>query len=42
MAWLENTLHTTPRNMNTVVNTLTAQGFSGLVMVDQQEFGTFL
>lgn len=42
MAWLEITLHTTPRNMNTVVNTLTAQGFSDLVMEDQQEFETFL
>ena len=42
MAWLEITLDTTPKNIDSVVTLLTAQGFSDLVVEDQQEFETFL
>ena len=42
MAWLEITLNTTPERIASVVTTLTARGFSDLVIEDQQEFETFL
>lgn len=42
MAWLEITLETTPKNIDATVTTLTAHGFSDLVVEDQQEFETFL
>ena len=42
MAWLEITLDTTPERIGSVVTTLTARGFSDLVIEDQQEFETFL
>lgn len=42
MAWLEITLDTTPKNIDSVVTLLTAHGFSDLVVEDQQEFETFL
>ena len=42
MAWLEMTVNTTPENIDSVVNALTARGFSDLVIEDQQEFETFL
>ena len=42
MAWLEITLDTTPERIASVVTTLTARGFSDLVIEDQQEFETFL
>ena len=42
MAWLEITIDTTPERIGSVVTTLTARGFSDLVIEDQQEFETFL
>ena len=42
MAWLEITLDTTPERIGSVVTTLTARGFSDLVIEAQQEFETFL
>ncbi len=42
MAWLEITIETTPERISSVVTTLTARGFSDLVIEDQQEFETFL
>ena len=42
MAWQEITLDTTPERIGSVVTTLTARGFSDLVIEDQQEFETFL
>ena len=42
MAWLEITLDTTPKNIDSTVTLLTANGFSDLVVEDQQEFETFL
>ena len=42
MAWLEITIDTTPERIGSVVTTLTARGFSDLVIEDQAEFETFL
>ncbi len=42
MAWLEITIETTPERISSAVTTLTARGFSDLVIEDQQEFETFL
>ena len=42
MAWLEITLDTTPKNIDSTVTLLTANGFSDLVVEDQEEFETFL
>ena len=42
MAWLEITLDTTPKNIDSTVTLLTANGFSDLVVEDQEEFVTFL
>ena len=42
MAWLEITIDTDPKKINSVVTVLTAKGFSDLVIEDQQEFETFL
>lgn len=42
MAWLELTVETTSDSIGKVVTALTAQGFSELVMEDQEEFETFL
>jgi ribosomal protein L11 methyltransferase len=42
MAWLEITINTTAANIGSVTNTLTAGGFSDLVIEDQAEFETFL
>ena len=42
MAWLEITLKTTSKQMDSAVTGLTARGFSDLVLEDQQEFETFL
>ena len=42
MAWLEITLDTTPKNIDSTVALLTANGFSDLVVEDQEEFETFL
>jgi len=42
MEYLELTVSTSPRGIDTVVNLLTAAGFEDLVIEDQQEFETFL
>ena len=42
MAWLEFTVETTPRSIDSVVTALSARGFSDLVIEDQSEFETFL
>ena len=42
MAWLELTIETTSDSISSVVTNLTAQGFSELVIEDQEEFETFL
>ena len=42
MAWLEITIKTTGDRIDAVATTLTARGFSELVMEDQAEFETFL
>ena len=42
MAWLEITIETVSKKINTVVTNLTAKGFSDLVIEDQEEFETFL
>ena len=42
MAWLEITVSTKNRDVETVASALTAAGFSDLVLEDQQEFETFL
>ena len=42
MAWLEITIDTTPKKIQSAVTTLTARGFSDLVIEDQEEFETFL
>ena len=42
MAWLEITLKTTPKNIDSAVTALTAHGFPELVIEDQEEFETFL
>ena len=42
MAWLEITIKTTQKKMDSMVTLLTARGFSDLVIEDQEEFETFL
>ena len=42
MAWLEITLKTTAKNIDSAVTALTAHGFPELVIEDQAEFETFL
>ena len=42
MAWLEITINTTQKKMDSMVTLLTARGFSDLVIEDQAEFETFL
>jgi len=42
MAWLEITVDTTSEKINAAVTTLTARGFSDLVIEDQEEFESFL
>ena len=42
MAWLEITLKTTAKNIDSAVTALTAHGFPELVIEDQEEFETFL
>ena len=42
MAWLEITIDTDSRRINSVATRLTAQGFEELVIEDQEEFETFL
>ncbi len=42
MAWLEITVSTKDRDVETVASALTAAGFSDLVLEDQQELETFL
>ena len=42
MAWLEITIETEPKKIGATATALTAQGFSELVIEDQQEFETFL
>ena len=42
MAWLEITIDTDSKKINSVVTVLTAKGFSDLVIEDQAEFETFL
>ena len=42
MAWLEITLKTTAKNIDSTVTALTAHGFPELVIEDQEEFETFL
>ena len=42
MAWLEITIETDTGRIEAAAAALTAQGFSELVMEDQQEFETFL
>ena len=42
MAWLEITIETEPKKITSTATALTAQGFSELVIEDQQEFETFL
>jgi len=42
MAWLEITIETNSERINSVATQLTAQGFSELVIEDQEEFETFL
>ena len=42
MAWLEITIGTNSERINSVATQLTAQGFSELVIEDQEEFETFL
>ncbi len=42
MAWLEITIETDSKRIDSVATQLTAQGFSELVMEDQEEFETFL
>ena len=42
MAWLEITINTTQKKMDSMVTLLTARGFSDLVIEDQREFETFL
>ena len=42
MSWLEITIDTAPDSIEQLTTLLTAQGFSDLVIEDQQEFETFL
>lgn len=42
MAWLEITIETDSKRIDSVATQLTAQGFSELVIEDQEEFETFL
>ena len=42
MAWLEITIDTASREVETVAQGLTARGFSDLVIEDEQEFEEFL
>ena len=42
MAWLEITIDTVSKNIDSVVTSLTAAGFADLVIEDQEEFETFL
>ena len=42
MAWLEITIDTISKKINDAVTTLTARGFSDLVIEDQEEFESFL
>ena len=42
MAWLEITIKTDSKHIDSVATRLTAQGFSELVIEDQEEFETFL
>ena len=42
MAWQEITIHTAPDQIEAAAAALTAQGFSDLVIEDQQEFESFL
>ena len=42
MAWLEITIETDSGRIESTASALTAQGFSELVIEDQQEFETFL
>lgn len=42
MAWLEITIDTTSKKIGDAVTTLTARGFSDLVIEDQEEFESFL
>ena len=42
MAWLEITIDTDSKRINSVAAQLTARGFADLVMEDQEEFETFL
>ena len=42
MAWLEITIDTDSKRINSVATQLTAKGFSDLVIEDQEEFETFL
>ena len=42
MAWLEITIDTDSKHISSVATRLTAQGFSELVIEDQEEFETFL
>lgn len=42
MAWLEITIRTDSKHIDSVATQLTAQGFSELVIEDQEEFETFL
>ena len=42
MAWLEITVETTSKKINSVVTHLTARGFVDLVIEDQEEFESFL
>ena len=42
MAWLEITMDTVSKKIESAVTTLTARGFSDLVIEDQEEFETFL
>ena len=42
MAWLEITIDTDSKRINSVATQLTARGFADLVIEDQEEFETFL
>ena len=42
MAWLEITIETASKKIQSAVTTLTARGFADLVIEDQEEFETFL
>ena len=42
MAWLEITVDTVSKKIDSVVTSLTAAGFADLVIEDQEEFETFL